>query len=162
MPNSIIILMVAVFLYPVICGLVLRLNEGARNEFADLARKMLTDPSVNEDHKRLISSMIDDIFDWRFMAKASVVFPFVAFFRKIEDELTPADKQFIAREDAERLGGLHMRLVMSASPFFTVVFFVLAAVTLPAKLSFSMVRFALIWADTVKSVSPLVGTLKYR
>jgi len=154
-----IVMIAAVFCYPVVSAVILKLTERTRDELADVVRGMLVDPTISEEHKVLISSMVDDVFDWRFMAFASVVFPFVAISRRAETEITPVDRAFFKREDSSRLVRLHMRSVMAASPIFTLVFLLTsgAALLIRFLLSFGMVMVSLVWADTIKNVSPSAG-----
>ncbi|ADV12919.1 hypothetical protein [Mesorhizobium ciceri] len=149
---------VATFCYPLISSLILKMTERTRDEFADLVRKLLVDPSVSEDRKVFISSMVDDVFDWRFMAMASVVFPLVVLTHRVERDLTGEDRAFFEREDAKRLIVLHMKSVMAASPIFTIVFLITSTLALLLKVfSLGMSIRILAWADTVKNVSPAAG-----
>lgn len=155
MDIKIIIALCLVLLYPVVTALCLRLARSARDEFAELTRKMLQDPTISEEHKTIISSMSDDVFDWRFMAFATIAFPLVAISGDYKRSISQEDREFMARDDASRLSTLHMRCVMAAAPFLTVVFLISATLSSVFLLLFSGASaVGSVWADTVKQVSP--------
>ncbi len=144
--------------YPVLQWLVLRSTEGTRLALAEQGRRLLADPSISEEHKEFISSMLDDVFSWQFAAKASFVFPRIVLSSRREVHLTPEDKAFLAREEVGALMNLHFRAAMAASPFWTLVFMFSATLTFLFVLAFiGMSAISLLWGDTVKHVSPTVG-----
>ena len=150
--------LLAVFLYPALQAALMRLSRGSRDTLADIGRKLLQDPSVSEEHKVFVSDIVDDVFDWRFMAFATVTFPKLAFSGNVRNEITPNDRAFFSRDDVSEMMDAHMKAVMAVSPIFTLSFLIVAMVTvvlLIAFVGFSVL--ALIWGDTVKHVSPNVG-----
>lgn len=152
-----IVFVTLVFAYPVLKMVLLQRTEPLRLEFADLGRKLLTDPAISEDHKIFISDMLDDVFSWQFMAKASYLFPVAIFMRGREAHLTGEDKKFFDRQDVERFFTLHMRAVMAASPFWAFVFLLVVTATafiIIVWLGSSALSY--LWFDTVKHVSPTV------
>jgi len=158
MPTPLIIIALIVLSYPVVASLALRAAGPTRMAFADGVRLLLQDPSVSEDHKVFLSSMADDLFDWKFMAWASIIFPFVAVSRKDKTELSETDRDFFCRRDVQNIMDLHMRSVMAASPAFTVLFIIVGIITMLCVIAFvGLSIISMIWADTVKQVSPNVG-----
>ncbi|PSJ55744.1 hypothetical protein [Pseudaminobacter soli (ex Li et al. 2025)] len=158
-----IVTIVAVFCYPVVSAIILKLTQRTRDEFADLVRSVLADPTVAEDQKVFVSSLVDDVFDWRFMLIAAVVFPFVVLTDRVRKDMTEEDRRFFAREDARRLIGLHMKAVMAASPIFTLLFAITSGLALLIRVfSVGMSMVVLTWVDTAKSVSPTVGHHTFR
>ncbi|WP_417693907.1 hypothetical protein [Roseibium sp.] len=144
-----------VLMYPIVSALLLRATRSTRDEFAELLRRMLQDPSIDEEHKIRISAMADDVFDWRFMAFATFAFPWIAFTGDFKTDLDETDIKFLERDDAKRLIALHMRCVTAASPLFTLTFAIVSFVSI----AFLIFRFGATsiwetWADTVKYVSP--------
>lgn len=147
-----------IFVYPLISMVSLRLTSGSRLAFADQAKVMLAHPNVSEKHKEFITSMTDDVFDWRFMAFATLAFPFIAFSGRVESDLSEDDRRFFAMKETAELMNLHMKSVMGASPFFTATFVLVATLTFAiviAFVGFSVV--SMMWADTVKNISPSVS-----
>lgn len=158
MSIQMIVIILLVLSYPIVAAITLRLAGATRLEFADNIRILLQDPDISEDHKVFISSMADDLFDWQFMAWATLAFPKAAFSRKGNSSLTKSDKSFFCRSDVQRLMDLHLKSVMAASPAFTVIFVVVAVITIVCIIVFfGLSLISVIWADTVKKVSPNVG-----
>lgn len=160
MSTSLYILIGAFLSYPFLAGYILRKSRVYRMGFADSATKLLQSPEISENHKVLISYMSDDVFDWRFMARAIFVFPKLVFTRKVETDLSEEDKIFFNREDVQELIDYHKKCVMAASPFFTALFFIVAVITITFIVFFlSISLITSVWNDTVKQVSPTVGNV---
>lgn len=142
--------------YPLAHAWLLRATESTRLKFANAGRELLVDPIILEEHKELVSDMLDDVFSWQFMARATVYFP-VAVFSRGDRDLSSEDKAFLKLDKVESFFNLHMRCAMAASPIWTMLFLIVAALTVAVVIAF--VGFAMIywlWADTVKHVSPNV------
>jgi hypothetical protein len=106
--------------YPLFRALLLRLSQPLRDRFADLGRKLLTDPTINEREKEVISSALDDAFDWRFLAYATFRFPVLAVTRR--GPPSPEIVAFVDRPDVSEFIGLHVRSAMAANPIWAVLF----------------------------------------
>lgn len=159
MSTSLYILIGAFLCYPFLAGFILRKSRSYRMGFAESATNLLQSPEISENHKVLISYMSDDVFDWRFMARAIIVFPKLVFTRQVETDFTDDDKKFFNREDVQELVEYHKKCVMAASPFFTALFFIVAIITITfIVFFFSISLISTVWNDTVKQVSPIVGS----
>lgn len=155
MQTGLIVIIGLVLAYPIVSGALLRAAGPARLEFADLLKRLLADPTVSESTKERLSEMADDVFDWKFMAFATVAFPYIAFTRRFSVDLGADEMEFMQRKDAQRLTDLHMKCVMAASPFFAATFIVSALFSIVFLiLAFGWSSIQKTWADTVKTVSP--------
>lgn len=142
-------------LYPILHALVLRWTEPVRLEFADIGKSLLSSPDISEEHKELISDMLDDVFSWRFMAFATFAFPVAVFRGGAKTRLDENEKQLFDRPDMSRFVHLHMKSVMAASPLWAAAFAVVAAFTLVLAIVWTGFSFfSYVWADTVKQVTP--------
>lgn len=143
--------------YPMLHALVMRATENVRLELADVGRDLLVAPDVSEKHKQFISDMLNDVFSWKFMAMATFAVPVLVLSPKRRTELSSDDRSFIARDDMRHFIDLHMKSVMAASPFWTVMFVIVFAVTVALTICWVGVSFLSdLWVDTIKHVSPNV------
>lgn len=143
--------------YPILQAVILRATESVRMELADCGKVLLVAPDISEPHKQFISDMLDDVFSWKFMALATITLPRIAFMPKYRTELDSSDRAFMNRDDVRRFVDLHMKAVMAASPFWTVLFVAVFVLTIVAViLTVSISLLGDLWVDTVKHVSPNV------
>ncbi|MDF2369364.1 MAG: hypothetical protein P1V21_01095 [Rhizobiaceae bacterium] len=159
LPTAFWVVAGVVLAYPVLCSVVLRMAEDTRLELADTGRALLQSPKVTEEQKYLITDMLADVFDWKFMAMASIALPMSILTSSYTRDFSEKEKQFLYRDDVKKFYRLHFRSVMAASPFFTVIFFIVAAILFLFVIAFigwSMIN--LLWADTVKHATPSAGS----
>lgn len=145
---------VAFIAYEALRALILRRTSNVRLRLAKSGKRLLSSPDLNENQKILISNMLDDAFDWRFMAMATFTFPIVLFgYRKY----TP-DKEFhdfIRRDDVEEFVGLHFKAVVAVSPFFSFTFALVASLTVFLLLAFvGIAALTNAWTDSIVKISP--------
>lgn len=155
----ILIILASAFIgYEVLRAVVLRATEEVRRELAHSGKRLLARPDLTEDQKILVTNMLDDVFDWRFMAFATIAFP-IAVFRQRKSK--PSSKEFhdfLRKDDVEEFMSLHFKSVMAASPFFSATFVVVATVTIGLLLLFvGITALTMAWGDAVNKVSPMVG-----
>lgn len=162
LPYGVYVILAGVLIYPVFAGLVLRFTRKQRMQFADLTCKILKDPTVSEKHKQLVCAMADDVFDWRFMAYAALVFPRAIFLPRYRGKMTDENRAFFSSDDFSELASLHFRCVMAASPFFTTVFMLVVILSSIFLVLFvGLARVTTLWLETVQIVSPSVGKAKH-
>lgn len=115
-------------IYPLIKGLLLHATQGVRQRLLEVGGKILTAPDVSEGHKKLISAMLDDALDWRYMAFTVIIVPKIVFLflfgKRSRDKISDEDKAFMVREDVDRFLAYHLRSVMAASPLFSLLFII--------------------------------------
>lgn len=113
----------------------LLLARNSRRELAALGKEILHSPDFDERHKQLVSDMLRDALDWRFMMNVTLEYPFVLF-RRVRKALAGKREKrpewfnkFMQDERAIRFVKLHMASVQHANPLFTVVFYIELAIT---------------------------------
>jgi hypothetical protein len=87
----------------------------------------LASPNYGEDEKVMISEMLDDVFDWRFMAFACFYFPIVVAKAMTGRMRVSSEAQIFSKDPRlHRFVELHMRAVSAASPLWTAAFYLIA------------------------------------
>ncbi len=150
---------VLVVLYPLLSAFLLRVTQGTRDEMADIGRELLASPAISEDNKQFISDLLEDVFDWRFMAVACLSFPQMVWdaARGRSPTICAADRQFVRDARVNRFFDLHWRAVAAASPAWTALFLFIAFATMLIAVCF--VGFSLVnqlWIDTAHHVAERV------
>jgi hypothetical protein len=155
-----IVAVALVLLYPLFAALVLRLTEGVRDELAILGRELLTSPTINEDKKQFISDLLDDVFDWRFMALACLRFPITVWeLVKGRRGLSRDERNFLDDPRVGRFISLHMVSVQAAAPLWTIVFWIVAAISVLLAIAFIGVGvLTQLWFNTAEHVAIKVQT----
>lgn len=126
--------------YPVLRGLQLRQTELLRLQFAEKGKALLSSPKFDEKQKELFTSMLDDAFEWRFMAFASFLLPSVALRYALDSNfrarIHSEDVTFCGIEkqaEGKEFMRLHREVVIAANPiFFVVVFLEIIFILVPS------------------------------
>lgn len=158
-----VVAVLLVLAYPIVAAALLRATQGTRDEIALLAHELLASPQISEEKKQFISDLVDDVFDWRFMAIACVQFP-VSVWSAMRGKLSLSreDKRFIEDDRVARFIDLHMRAVAAAAPLWTLLFIVIAAISIIVAVSF--VGFSVVsqlWLSTAEHVTVRVQTVPF-
>lgn len=154
-----VVALALVFSYPFVAAFLLRLTEGTRAEMASIGRELLVSPHYSEEQKQLISAMLDDVFDWRFMAFACFYFPVIVVMTVFHrGRLPDADRRFARDPEVVKFFDLHMRATSAAAPLWTVLFYLVALVVLLLAVAFIGISIlSQLWLGTVQEVSPRIG-----
>jgi len=111
-------------LYPIAMRLIAEAIQPMRLRMADLGVEVLQTGGLNEVQKKLIKSMLDDAFDWRFMIFAALCVPIVVIRRGLGFRLnTPFDEMDRADtvESIKSIQLMHLASVAAANPLFAAV-----------------------------------------
>jgi len=110
--------------HPLVMRALMEAAQPTRLELADLASELVLRDDIPERHKKIISSIVDDAFEWKFMIFAFCVTPGFAIMRLRRRSLPDPFEDITGAEARQKMGRfieLFAISTASANPLFSIL-----------------------------------------
>lgn len=122
----------APFVYLIYRYALLKIMQPYRMRLADLGVKLLNSPSLGEDEKNLVDSMLDDAFNWRAAPALILSVPGYMFMRATtaDYEVSPAVKSLRDNESSDEFVDVYVKCIFGSNPIMSLVLLIVLLVPL--------------------------------
>jgi hypothetical protein len=94
-------------------------------ELAKLAKTLLNSDDLNNDQKKIVANMLDDVFSWWYMPFAVVILPYALLLLIANKKPSENFANLLMIEEFRAFQELHTKSVLSSNTLFSLIFFVM-------------------------------------